>query len=786
MSGPLFAVARVDHKAAPVRALEFKTWPELARGLTKHRIGPKDGPAWMPARIEPGDRKAERVADLSALALGVEAKCERQPDGTKRVTGPLPPPLQAVAAELELRGISAALATSYSHQEPTGDDGTVGPRYRVAIVLSRPILPDEVKPLGLHVARLLGLADAFDAACLEPARLYYLPRCPAEREHLAEHAIVEGRPLDVDAMLSAARAATAPPPGRSKGTEAASVIDAFNAAHDVGAILESHGYRAAGRDRWVWPQSTTGEPGVVKLPDSGRIYSHHGADPLAGAHSHDAFSAWCVLMHGGDMRTAAREAARLLGMDRQPGRGTGDGRPADAACEPWPDFDPLPELRPQQPAPFPFDGLGPILGPAARAIAETVQAPDSMAAGSVLAAASLAAQAHADVLLPHGDTAPLSLFIVTSASSGDRKSATDKVASEPIETRRRNDAARFAQAMAQWREDQRGRRRGEPDDAPAATSLVVSKGTTEGLHHLLRQQSHLGLFSPEGAELLAGHSMREDRRAAGIAWMLKAWGAETLDALTRKDGLSVLYGRRLALHVLVQPVILRDLLADPLAQGQGLVARCLVAQPATLAGTRLFCDAPPARQHPAVLVFHEALRRLLARPLPIDPDGDGLALQPRVLDMSAEARALWVAFYDAAEREQAKGGKLAGVMPWASKAAEHAARVAGVLALTADPEARAITTTTMRGALAVADFYLGEHVRLQGQSQQQQRLERLHALLQWLRERGASTKHADVLQFTPRPLRDLKAEGLGDLLRELAQRGYIRRTAERWEVRRDA
>lgn len=395
MSGPIFAVARLDHKAAPVRALEFKTWEELTRGLTRHRIGPKDGPAWMPARIEPGDRKAERVADLSALALDVEAKCERQPDGAKRVVGPLPPPLQTVAAELELRDIAAALATSYSHEEPTGDGGTVGPRYRITIVPSRPIRPDEVKPLGLHVARLLGIGDAFDAGCLEPARLYYLPRCPADREHLAETAVVEGQPLDVDAMLAAARASATPPPGRSKGTEGASVIDAFNAAHDVAAILESHGYKPAGRDRWVWPQSTTGEPGVVKLPDSARIFSHHGADPLAGEHSHDAFSAWCMLAHGGDMRAAVREAARILGMDRQqpPARPRVAGAPPDTAPdtapEAWPDPAPLPDGLPPVAA-FDAHMLPEALRGWVADIAHRMQCPiDFPAVGAVVALSGL-------------------------------------------------------------------------------------------------------------------------------------------------------------------------------------------------------------------------------------------------------------------------------------------------------------------------------------------------------------------------------------------------------------
>ena len=47
----------------------------------------------------------------------------------------------------------------------------------------------------------------------------------------------------------------------------------------------------------------------------------------------------------------------------------------------------------------------------------------------------------------------------------------------------------------------------------------------------------------EGGELLGGHSLREDKRAAGLSWLLKAWGGETLDDLTRGAGLSLLPGR---------------------------------------------------------------------------------------------------------------------------------------------------------------------------------------------------------------------------------------------------
>lgn len=779
-SAPLFAVALVAHKKAPVHALKTTSWQKLAAVVTGHQAGEKDGTGWMPARIEPGPRTGERVAAVSCVVLDIEADCERLPDGTKRVVGPMPPTLTEMAAELERRGIASILASSYSHMEPTADSATVGPRYRVVIWPSRPIAPAELRPLCTHLAAMLGVGDCIDTGCFEPARLFFWPRCPEERLPLAERSVVEGQPLDVDAILMAGQSAKAAPPAPEPVAGETSVIAKFNEAHDIGAILERNGYTPAGRNRWVWPQSTTGEAGVVKLPDSERVYSHHPADPLHGGHAHDAFSAWCMLEHGGDVRKAARVAADILGLEpRKAGRTAVMVSPTA-----WPELDPLPEPQDQAPQAFPFDALGPILGPAARAIAEAVQAPDSLAAGSVLASASLAAQPFADVQLPPGLSAPLSLFIVTSASSGDRKSATDAVAGRVIEERRRQDARQHAAeraAHAEANPDQKGKPESPP---PALKAIVVSRGTTEGLHHILRQQSHIGLFSTEGAELIGGHSMREERKGAAIAWLCKAWGGETLDSLTRSDGLNVLPVRRVCLHVLLQPVVARSLLADRLAQGQGWIARCLMAEPRSLAGTRLFVEgAVPAHERPEVQQYEARLRELLQAALPLHPNGDGFELSPRQLPLNPEATALWVEFYNECERQQLDGGELAGVRAWASKAAEHAARIAGVQMLVQDPQACEITGAAMSGAIEVAAFYLHEHVRLMGQSLERQHAERLRMLLEFMRGKGPRVDHAEVLQKVTRPLRDLRAEGLAPLLNELSERGYIRRNGTAWEVR---
>ena len=82
-------------------------------------------------------------------------------------------------------------------------------------------------------------------------------------------------------------------------------------------------------------------------------------------------------------------------------------------------------------APFPVDSLGPMLGGAARAIADGVSAPKELAAQSVLAVAAFAAQDKGNVRMD-GRTIPLSLFLLTVAESGDRKSACDRVASHPL------------------------------------------------------------------------------------------------------------------------------------------------------------------------------------------------------------------------------------------------------------------------------------------------------------------------------------------------------------------
>ena len=323
-------IGRVTNKTSRVYAMETHTWPDFAELLTRHTVRPgKDGPGWVPGPIQPGPRTAARIQDWCVLALDIEAPAKNipldepaPPRVYKRLAGQdVAPALDDVAVDLELLGWGGVLYSSYSHEEPALDaDGkvaTLGPRYRLVLPVSRPVKSSEIRTLGLHVLGVLGLAHVADVQCLEPARLFYFPSCPPERENLAQARIVDGEPLDVNALLREASAAAAPARKTQSNGPSASVIDAFNNAADVGQLLERYGYKRKGRNRWIWPGSTSGMAGVYLVPGTQRVVSRHSNDPLhADGKSNDVFGVWCELEHGGDYKKAVRAASKMLGMER--------------------------------------------------------------------------------------------------------------------------------------------------------------------------------------------------------------------------------------------------------------------------------------------------------------------------------------------------------------------------------------------------------------------------------------------------------------------------------------
>lgn len=98
-----------------------------------------------------------------------------------------------------------------------------------------------------------------------------------------------------------------------------SVIDAYNAANEIEAMLARYGYKRQGK-RYLSPHSGTGLPGVIVWPEANKCFIHHASDPLCSDESGQPvgpFDLFAYYDHGGDMKKAAKDAAEQLGMKRQ-------------------------------------------------------------------------------------------------------------------------------------------------------------------------------------------------------------------------------------------------------------------------------------------------------------------------------------------------------------------------------------------------------------------------------------------------------------------------------------
>lgn len=237
---------------------------------------------------------------------------------------------------------------------------------------------------------------------------------------------------------------------------------------------------------------------------------------------------------------------------------------------------PLP-LAPLVPKPtaYPIGSLGPVLASAAASIAGKCQCAPALAAQSVLAVASLAAQRLADIRLPYGQTRPLSLYFATVAASGDRKTTADNEALIPVWMHEKHLKQHYDRAFTAWRVAfaawQAQHRKIEADRSldraaretelsalgpapiePIRPLLTAPEPTVEALaKHWPILPGALGLFSSEGGQMTGGHGFGPDHRLKTAATLSSLWDGAGIRRLRAGDNITDLPGRRLAVHLMI-------------------------------------------------------------------------------------------------------------------------------------------------------------------------------------------------------------------------------------------
>ena len=368
--------------------------------------------------------------------------------------------------------------------------------------------------------------------------------------------------------------------------------------------------------------------------------------------------------------------------------------------------------------PYPVQALGGILGPAVERMAGVIGVPKALAAQSVLAASALATQGHAGLQLD-GRNYPLSLYLITVAASGDRKTAADRCALLPARQWEREQWQRYREQLALYRAAQRQAPLIKPADlspansvpleaGPSAPRLITTDPTIEALiKGLCHDLPSMGLFCDEGGQFLGSSTMSRDNRLKAVTTLSSLWDGSPIDRARSMAGESLrAYDRRLSLHLMLQPYLATQLLSDPLLQGQGILGRCLMTWPTSLAGQRSY-QAVDLSKDAALKRYHHRLSALFYQPWSLSADG---ALQLSKLSLSPLARRRWIDLHDAIEAQLGEFGELASVRPSGSKAADNLLRVAGILAVV--EESSVVEVDHIQRASALVGYYLTEIQRL--------------------------------------------------------------------------
>jgi hypothetical protein len=364
----------------------------------------------------------------------------------------------------------------------------------------------------------------------------------------------------------------------------------------------------------------------------------------------------------------------------------------------------------------PVGALGTGVARVAGAVQRVVQAPMAIILSTLLALLAVVAQAHVNVRLLHGSAKPVSLFLLSIGASGLRKTTADDFVSE---------GAKWAEAALL--EDQK------EDASIPLWQRVVRTGTYEGLLRILKDGAGtIALLNDDAGSFFGGNAMSPENRMKTTAGLSQLWDGSAVNHVLADQERSInMSDRRFSAHLGIQPELMLPLLADSTFFNQGILARFLVSVPDSNIGYRPF-RRPEKIDLKTIKAFAFAVRNLLKADPPYRSEKSH-ALKPRVLELSDDAFDVFARYADEVEIRQRPFGAFATLTGAASKFAENAIRIAGVLAYFEDQTVTTISEDQAYRAVELMRFYATEMVRLTGVQRQSPLLASAQKVLDWLR-----------------------------------------------------
>lgn len=411
--------------------------------------------------------------------------------------------------------------------------------------------------------------------------------------------------------------------------------------------------------------------------------------------------------------------------------------------------------------PFPTHLLGEDLAAVVNAVTEQVQVAPDIPAMISLAAISAAVGGRAQFRIRPGWSEASSVWTATVAGAGERKSAAEGPFSDAlrhIEKKLREDALPEIEeaeqllkvALARMEDAEKAAIKAKADafklkmdEAKLAKRQLAELGPVPALPRLL-----FGDITPaampqkasmQGGRMAVIHS--EGTLIKQMGGLYNSGASDTGFALDAYDGKAMPVDRigrdsiemesaHLTVGLLVQPIILEQLgrKKDDEMLHNGFVQRFLYSFPASRLG---YQDPRGSVAIPDKLIEDLELRlhRLV--------DNLWKSALVRMVVFTEQASEDMYVFQESLQARLRRGGDLHQMASWASKLPGKIARIAGLLALYADADAKQVTAAQFQAAAALAPYFV-RHARLcldlMGANREGQ-LAPARDVLDWLRRR---------------------------------------------------
>jgi len=458
---------------------------------------------------------------------------------------------------------------------------------------------------------------------------------------------------------------------------------------------------------------------------------------------------------------------------------------------------PLPEpliAQKEDADPYPLEALPPIIRDAVSEYQPYGQQPLPLIAAAALSCVSLATQGLADVARDDYLIGPISLYCLTIAVSGERKTSADNWFKAPLVrwmvVTRDAQQAEVDEAnavIAAWEAKRAGllakikAATGKPvgKDSPSVkqlqdelVELAQDKPDPVLIPRLFYEDTNsptlacdlasdwpsASLWSDEAGLVVGAHGMSDDMAMGFFGLLNRLWDGKPFDRDRNTVRRAYVRGRRFTVCLMMQPVVMARLLsiAGGASRAMGLLSRFFLAWPSSTIGTRKYKDVA---ELPAISRLGRRIEELLNLPLPVDPEAPAImALRPPVLQLTQRAHRAWACFHDDIEAELGKDGRYADVADIGAKVAENAVRLAAQFHILNHGVQGEIDSKTLYWAVLIAQWHLHDARRALGAFDRPQGIVDAEILLEWLlRQPAGPIEPRKILQLGPRALgKDVK------------------------------